>query len=240
VRHGESAGNAARDAAEGAGLAEIDLPSRDVDVPLSALGERQAHALATFFRRLRASDAPTVVVTSPYVRARRTALIAMTDARIDARTLLDERLREREFGWVDGLTRRGIAERFPLEAERRARLGKFYHRPPGGESWCDVILRVRSFIDSLSLEHAGERVLLIAHQVVILAFRYVLETMNEEQVLAIDAADPIANCAITSYACHRTAESSGSLVLELFNHTDPLHEVGEPVTRGADAAVATR
>jgi len=46
VRHGESAGNVARDAAMEAGLAVIDIPLRDVDVPLSTLGERQASALA--------------------------------------------------------------------------------------------------------------------------------------------------------------------------------------------------
>ena len=38
VRHGESAGNVARDAAYAAGLATIDKAERDVDVPLSATG----------------------------------------------------------------------------------------------------------------------------------------------------------------------------------------------------------
>jgi hypothetical protein len=45
VRHGESAGNVARDAAHAAGVAVIDIETRDVDVPLSQLGERQAAAL---------------------------------------------------------------------------------------------------------------------------------------------------------------------------------------------------
>ena len=35
VRHGESAGNVARDAAHRAGLERIDISERDVDVPLS-------------------------------------------------------------------------------------------------------------------------------------------------------------------------------------------------------------
>ncbi|RYE92565.1 MAG: hypothetical protein EOO75_06385, partial [Myxococcales bacterium] len=35
VRHGESAGNVARDAAEAAGLPLIDITARDVDVELS-------------------------------------------------------------------------------------------------------------------------------------------------------------------------------------------------------------
>jgi hypothetical protein len=44
VRHGESAGNVARDPAHAAGGAVIDIEARDVEVPLSRLGERQAWA----------------------------------------------------------------------------------------------------------------------------------------------------------------------------------------------------
>src|SRR5215210_3334110 len=45
VRHGQSAGNVARDAAEAAGMALIDVEFRDIDVPLSGLGEEQSRAL---------------------------------------------------------------------------------------------------------------------------------------------------------------------------------------------------
>ena len=41
VRHGQSQGNVARDAAHEAGLDVIDLDLRDVDVPLSELGHQQ-------------------------------------------------------------------------------------------------------------------------------------------------------------------------------------------------------
>ena len=49
VRHGESAGNVARDAAHAAGHAVIDIAERDVDVPLSRLGEQQSRALGHWF-----------------------------------------------------------------------------------------------------------------------------------------------------------------------------------------------
>ncbi len=75
VRHGESAGNVARDAALKEGLAVIDIPLRDVDVPLSALGERQAAALGRWFEALPPNERPTVMLSSSYVRARRTAEI---------------------------------------------------------------------------------------------------------------------------------------------------------------------
>ncbi len=42
--------------------------------------------------------------------------------------VIDERLREREFGILDQLTTMGVRELFPEQAEFRRRLGKFYHR----------------------------------------------------------------------------------------------------------------
>ena len=75
VRHGESAGNVARDAAHAAGLSRIDIAHRDVDVPLSPLGEEQSGALGRWFATLPADERPNVVLTSPYLRAQRTAEI---------------------------------------------------------------------------------------------------------------------------------------------------------------------
>ncbi len=69
VRHGQSAGNVARDAAELGGLAAIDIADRDVDVPLSPLGEQQADALGDWFADLPDAEQPEVVLSSPYVRA---------------------------------------------------------------------------------------------------------------------------------------------------------------------------
>ena len=78
----------------------------------------------------------------------------MTAAGVDAPVRLDERLREREFGVLDRLTKVGIEERFPEQAAARAFLGKFFHRPPGGESWADVAARVRAVLVDLRLDHA--------------------------------------------------------------------------------------
>lgn len=237
VRHGQSAGNVASDAAHLAGLAMIDIELRDVDVPLSALGEEQAAALGRWFAALPADERPTVVLSSPYVRAMRTAEfvrdaggLAWEGIDIEA----DERLREKEFGILDRLTRHGVAERFPEQAEFRRLLGKFYHRPPGGESWCDVILRLRSALDTLSLHHADGRVLIVCHQVVVLCLRYLLECMSEEQILAIDAEEDVANCSITSYVFNAKAGSHGKMELDRYNFVAPLTEAGAPVTSKPD------
>lgn len=152
VRHGESAGNVARDAAQKAGLPVIDIALRDVDVPLSPLGERQAAAFGGWFHAISPDERPTAILTSPYLRTRRTAEIVREGAGIDPHGtpfVVDERLREKEFGILDRLTTVGIAERYPEQDESRRLLGKFYHRPPGDESWCDVIPRLRSVVDAV-------------------------------------------------------------------------------------------
>ncbi len=233
VRHGESSGNVARDKAEAEELDRIDIAERDMDVPLSALGERQAAALGTWLAEQ--DDRPTVVWASPYVRAQETARIALDTAGLDLPLRVDERLREREFGVLDGLTRKGITSQFPEESERRTRLGKFYHRPPGGESWSDVALRLRAVMDEVRVHCQGERVLLVAHQVVVLLGRYVVEDLREADILGIDREAEVANCSVTSYAF-----PDGQPALTRYNETAPLEEQDETVTAEPDVQRAPR
>ncbi|MGN6693997.1 MAG: histidine phosphatase family protein [Aquihabitans sp.] len=230
VRHGESAGNVARDLAEANGSERIDIDERDMDVGLSELGEQQAAALGRWLRTR--DDAPTVALASPYRRARQTAAIALETAGRDMELVLAERLREREFGVLDRLTRSGIEAQFPAEAEARRRLGKFYHRPAGGESWCDVGLRVRSAIDSLSLEHPGERVLLVAHQVVIFMIRYVIEHLDERGVLDIARQEELVNCSVSTFVRAETPDTGMELVR--FNEAAALADSAVPATAERD------
>lgn len=243
VRHGESAGNVARAKAVEAGIARISIDERDVDVPLSALGEEQSCALGRWFARMPEEERPEVVLASPYIRAQRTAELVREACGLAPHApdfTVDERLREKEFGILDQLTTQGIREFHPDQAEFRRILGKFYHRPPGGESWCDVILRLRSALDTLSLHYAGRRVLIVAHQVVVLCLRYLLEDMTEAEILKIDAEGDVANCSVTEYRFDPHAGPHGCLKLHRYNFTAPLEREGAPVTREPDAAVAVR
>ena len=243
VRHGESAGNVARNAAMAAGLANIDIAHRDVDVPLSPLGARQAEALGRWFARLEPDERPDVILTSTYVRARQTADIVCESGGVnpdDLTFVIDERLREKEFGILDRLTKEGIKERFPDQYAFREALGKFYHRPPGGESCCDVILRLRSVVDTISRDYRRERVLIVAHSVVVLCFRYLIERMTEEQILAIDHTDDVANCAITEYAYNETIGRHGRLALRRYNFVAPLEAEGALVTTKKDVPLGPK
>jgi 2,3-bisphosphoglycerate-dependent phosphoglycerate mutase len=242
VRHGQSAGNVANDAALAAGLPTIEVAGRDVDVPLSPLGQRQADALGSWFRDQPDAHTPTIVLTSPYARARQTAQLLLARLPESGRPsmVLDERLREKELGSLNRLTRTGILAKFPAEAELRQQIGKFYYRPPGGESWCDVILRLRNLLDGIRLQYAGERVLIMTHQVVVLCFRYLIEQMSEEDVLRIDRASDVANCSLTTYHATLDVEGRGQLALESYNVVTPLEEAGQPVTETPDPATVPR
>jgi broad specificity phosphatase PhoE len=242
VRHGESAGNVARDLAHASGLQQIDISGRDADVPLSALGERQSRALGQWFAAMDVHERPNVVLVSPYVRAQQTARLIQAEGGLgtDLEFVVDERLREKEFGILDRLTRTGIERLHAQQAEFRRVLGKFYHRPPGGESWCDVILRLRSALDTMSLHYDECRVLVVAHQVVVLCMRYLLEQMTEEQILAIDAEGDVANCAVTEYRLDPNSEVKAGLTLQRYNFVAPLEEAGAPLTAEPDAPVAAR
>jgi probable phosphoglycerate mutase len=243
ARHGESAGNVARAVAEATGRGSIDIPARDVDVPLSALGARQARALGQWFAARPEKERPTIVLVSPYRRAIETAAQIVKGCGTEVASTapsIDERLREKELGTLNRLTVDGIRAQQPEQAVLRADLGKFYYRPPSGESWCDVILRLRSLIDELRLEHAGDRVLVVAHQVVVLCFRYVLERMTEEQILDVDRQADVANCSLTAYQSSPEGSGAGRMKLCFYNFVAPLEVGGEPITSQADAPVATR
>ena len=199
VRHGESTGNIARCEADKNGAKTIELPAREPDIPLSVLGEEQARLAGSWFSEQ--TNRPEFVYSSPYLRTRETTRILMESAGFNPKIPLrfDERLRERELGVFDRLTRLGATEKYPDLNELRERWGKFYFRPPGGESWTDVIIRLRSFIATNLANHQNENLLIVTHEVVIRCFRYILEDLSEEEILAIDHAGDIKNGAITSF-----------------------------------------
>ncbi|MBC5809518.1 MAG: histidine phosphatase family protein [Candidatus Eremiobacteraeota bacterium] len=227
VRHGQSIGNVARERAlaEGAALIHIDAVT-DSDVPLSPLGREQSQALGRWFAGNEKAFDP--ILTSPFKRAAETAELMREAAGWEgARIVADARLGEKGFGELDRLTRAGIAERFPEQVALRHKLGKMHYRPPGGESWDDVIVRLRGVADSLKSEHAGKRVAIVSHQVIVVCLRYLLENLSEEQLLAIDRGGDVANCSITEY---RYDPAASALRLERFNFSVPVAEQGAPVT----------
>jgi broad specificity phosphatase PhoE len=226
VRHGESVGNQADTAAQDAGAEVLDLDARDADVELSETGQQQARALRHWVDGLDDDSRPTVVVSSPYRRAAATAALALEG--LDITVDLDERLRERDLGVFDGLTGAGIRARHPEEAARREKLGKFYYQPPSGESWADVAQRARSFLQDLRFGYDDARVWLFTHQAVIMSFRFVLEGIDEAELLDLDREVRIPNCSVTTFR-----RAGSSLELDGFAETDALDRHHADVTHEA-------
>lgn len=218
ARHGESIGNAAWRAAESADQDEIEIDLRDPDVPLSETGRRQAKALGRRLAAMPPGERPTAVISSPYVRAAETARIAVAEIG-DPPIHYDERLRDREAGVLYALTWRGIAARFPEEAARKQQTGKFYYRPPGGESWADVALRLRGALSDIERDHPDGRVLVFAHDAVVVLARYIVERLTERELLEIERT-LVANGSLTTWA-----REDDDLRLVTFNSTDHLDPV---------------
>jgi probable phosphoglycerate mutase len=176
------------------------------------------------------------------VRARQTAEAICAAGGLSGPTklVIDERLREREFGIFDRLTGVGIRAKYPEESAHRTKLGKFYHRPPGGESWADVILRLRSAMNTINLHYCDRRVLIVCHQVVVLCMRYILEELTEEAILKIDREAEILNCGICVYDFEADADGLCIPKLEVWNHGAPLEAEGAPQTAEPDKMTGTR
>jgi broad specificity phosphatase PhoE len=235
VRHGESEGNVAREAAEAEQADEILINQRDPDVPLSARGRSQAEALGRWLAELEPERRPHIAWASSYVRARQTAEIALGTAEMPIPLHVDERLRDRELGILDRLTSRGITARFPDEAARRRYLGKMYYRPPGGESWADMALRLRSFLADLDRAHEAGCGLVVCHDAVILVLRYVLEELTETQVLDIAATQSLGNASVSRLV---RPERKGPWQPVEFNLQDHLTEFGaQPTAHEAEQDV---
>ncbi|MCR2812588.1 histidine phosphatase family protein [Microbacterium sp. zg.Y1090] len=220
VRHGESVGNVAASRAEREGLERIPLDIRDSDVPLSSTGEEQAAALGDWLEDNR--GAIDAYWSSPYLRARETLAIALGGHPADV--VVDERLRDRELGILDLLTMSGVARLHPEEAQRRRHLGKYYHRPPGGESWADVALRLRSVLGDL-LAGPQESALVVAHDAVVTLIVSLLRGMPERELLEFAAANPVLNASVT-----RLELVDGRWELRAFSDVGHLQEEGAKVT----------
>ncbi len=199
MRHAESEANLRRETLhkENSQETHVGLSVRDVDVELTGQGEEQARASGRYLNeRFPPFD---VLYVSPYRRTRRTADLLIEEMDRPPRRVVEERLREKEFGVLEGLTRRGIERLFPEEHRRKRAVGKYYYRPPGGESFPDINLRVHSFIGTMVREHAGGRVLVVTHSVVVLCFRRLLERMEEDEVLSLDREDEVKNASLLVY-----------------------------------------
>jgi probable phosphoglycerate mutase len=220
IRHGQSLANVALPAANAQGLLEAEVSGRDAEVPLTELGERQAKAIGGWLAALPEDRWPEVVFTSPYVRARETWRIAADSSGLplpSPRT--DDRLVDRLLGDLELLTRAAVAARFPDEPGRLAEAGLYEYCPPGGESFGGIRTRLTSFLEDLHREHAGRRVVMVAHDSVVLMTRAVLEDLDWAGVAEVEkSAGFVRNASISRFV----RDTDSTLKRDSYNVIDHL------------------
>lgn len=140
------------------------------DCQLSRAGRRQAHELGE-----RCSDVELAAVfTSDLARAAETARIAFGGRALPV--FHDWRLRECGFGELGG---------GPVARLEEVRASHVYDPFPGGESYVDVVARVRSFLHDLAPRFADRTVVVVGHHGTKLALDHVLEGVPLADLFAL-------------------------------------------------------
>ena len=125
------------------------------DIGLTETGREQARTLARRAER----EKVNLVLSSPLGRALLTAKPAAAACNLEPET--DERLRELDFGEWEGKTLAEIREEDPESVRRFEESAE--HGFPGGEPLHEGADRVLKVFACLSRSHAGETVLVVAH-----------------------------------------------------------------------------
>ncbi|WP_327151190.1 histidine phosphatase family protein [Nocardia sp. NBC_01329] len=196
ARHGQSTVNAG---IRPATPAEAD----DMAIELTELGARQAVALGRWFAALPPEQLPDSVLCSPYRRAAATWQLAEAELRAAGVTVpcrvTEPNLYDRFRGALSHIPADEVRQRYPEQyaAERADPLG---YRPPGGESFLDVADRLAGVVDRIVADTRHRRVLIVAHDAVILLLRRLLEHLDDTATLAVAAAGLAGNASVTAWA----------------------------------------
>lgn len=164
MRHGEAENN----------VHNVLNSSNDEPCPLTTLGQEQAREGAE-----RMSVAPDLIISSPLIRAHDTAKIAARVFGIDESAIvLDERIRELNFGSLNGKERIAYLEKFAHVSER------FTIDADGIETWREVRARVDAFLEDMEREHTGKTILIVSHDTPLLLMHGIAHGYTEREVAA--------------------------------------------------------
>lgn len=144
VRHGQTGSNAG---------GRIQGQSES---PLSALGMRQAQCVAQGL----GGRSLAAIYSSDLGRARQTATPLAGVQELDVR--LDERLRERHYGVLEGLSWAEVEAQYP-EIYEGLGVGQADLPIPGGESRDDLFARIVPAFDEIAAAHSGQEVAVVSH-----------------------------------------------------------------------------
>jgi len=216
VRHGQSEGNAAKRLSEEGNHSAFSPEFRmrhTASFRLTERGRNQAERAGKWLRE-NGFGSFGRYMASAYARAMESAALLELP---EAEWMLDPYLTERNWGDIDNMPQDELAAQFG-EALLRRDVEPFFWRPPNGESFLDLCLRVDRVLDTLHRECSDQNVVIVCHGEVMRAFQVRLERLTQEEfkhlVLSQEDWDRIHNCQIVQYS--RQNPLSG----ELATHAD--------------------
>jgi broad specificity phosphatase PhoE len=129
------------------------------DMPLTAIGEKQAHELADGIKDAELTfDA---VYTSPLSRAKKTAEVVCETLGLNKPVVLDS-LIERDFGTMTGQLASDI-ERLCAPDIVKTETITYFLSPPGAETFPELLERASRALNQIRTEHPTGSVLLVTH-----------------------------------------------------------------------------
>lgn len=206
VRHGQSEGNAAKrlsEAGDHSAFTGAFMGRHSASLRLTDKGRHQAFLAGKFLREEFFENGPGYgfdrYITSEYLRAMETAGHLNLPG---ARWYCDFYLTERDWGELDICPENEREEKYAEELRRRA-IEPFFWRPPGGESFAELCLRVDRVLHTLHRKCSNKRVIIVCHGEVMRAFQVRLERVSQvrfkELVFSEQNEDRIHNCQILHY-----------------------------------------
>lgn len=202
VRHGQSLRNTFD---VHAGIDKIPPVLTEVPdhlIPLTPEGEHEALATGEGLRE--EFGRFDYIFHSPWLRTTQTAALIARAFSSGPQIRRNLYLIEQNFGQLDPALWPHQLEHYEAAYRRfevqREIVGKFYCRPPDGESWADVCMRTHQFLGTIFRpEFEGSRILIVTHGVTQQTFRYHLEHPTEEELVEEYQQSKNRNCGHGAY-----------------------------------------
>ncbi len=202
VRHAESVGN----------VLTVDdraaFEKATYEYGLTERGRRQAAITGEWLR----ARYPTFDVhyVSYYARSRETMAIMYPDAKVYE----DPRLAEAQRGIYHAMTREQLAAKYPEEIARKNREGLYHYRPPGGENWPDIELRIHSFLGTLARDCEDQDVVMVVHGHWLILFQRLIHHFGIDEALRRYREAIAPNASVTVYKSERVGGRSRLALVE--------------------------
>ncbi|MCM2304284.1 MAG: 2,3-bisphosphoglycerate-dependent phosphoglycerate mutase [Elusimicrobia bacterium] len=155
-----------------------------VDVPITPLGENEAHRAGKELKGIKFD----VAFTSDLKRAQQTLGIILEEiGQKDLTVRKDKALNERHYGDLQGLDKAETAKKYG-DAQVHIWRRSFDVQPPNGESLKDTAARTLPYFDAHILPEvkAGKNVLISAHGNSLRAILMELEKLTPEQIMQVN------------------------------------------------------